>query len=413
MYYLIIYPSLIIFMIFIQGFLSNSEMAVVSSNRYRIQHLSKSGNKRAGRILFLLDNPEMLFGTTLLGINFATILSSSLADIFFHKYLYDYLHFIERFINIELFVLIIMEPLVLVFGELFPMSLARKYPNVTALNNSFFLGFFYMILYPFMIIPNFISRTISKLASRNAEKNISRDELELLVTGGFSGFNNRTQEYIKDFFDINELTAQDIMVHLDKVVAISEDAAIADLKKLVNESNHSRLPVYKGNIFNIVATIHAINILGVDEKEVVSHYSDKLYIVPSTKPVIKILSELKTNRKYMGIVVDEYGAVCGIITIKDILREIVGEIHDEFDSVDIGENNTEVNIYDAEIKLDDFYEETGIDFREEEVETLGGVINLALGRIGRRGEKVIYKGINFEIINATDRVVKKVKIISV
>ncbi|HOV15806.1 MAG TPA: transporter associated domain-containing protein, partial [Spirochaetota bacterium] len=135
----------------------------------------------------------------------------------------------------------------------------------------------------------------------------------------------------------------------------------------------------------------------------------KLYIVPSSKPVVQILSELKRNRKYMGIVVDEYGAVCGILTIENISEELIGEMKDKDDEKIISEENTD--IFDARTYLDDFLEKTEIDFTDTDVDTLGGIINLSLGRIAKKGDRVSFRDIEFEVIEATDRVVKKIKLI--
>ncbi|MCK4797710.1 MAG: HlyC/CorC family transporter [Spirochaetes bacterium] len=413
MYLLIIFPIIIFILILIQGFFSNSEMAMVSSNKIRLQYLTKNGNKKAFIIQNLLNNPEKLFGTTLVGINLATVLASTIADYYFHNFIIKYLPNINEIISTEILILIIMGPLILIFGELFPMSIARKHPTTTALKNAIKIKIGYIILFPLMLIPSFISKAISMLF-KNDKTNfgkISREELEIMVTGGFANITYKTQEYIKELFNINELTASDVMVHLNNVKVINEEASIEDLKKIINSTNHSRIPIYQKNIFNIAATVHAVNILGADDKESIMQYTDKLYIVPSSKPIIQILSEFKRNRKYMGIVVDEYGAVCGIITLEDILEEIVGEINDEFDIPKIEKHKKNKDIFDASIKLDDFYEQTGIDFRDNEAETLGGIINLAKGRIARKNEKIVFKNIHFEVVDATNKVVKSVKLI--
>lgn len=407
----LIYIGIIVIFISIQGFLANSEMAMVSCNKFRIQYLERNDNKRASIILFLLNNPHRLFGTTLLGINLATILATSAADYYFYNYIADYFLFIEKYVSLELLVLIFMEPIILVFGELYPMSIARKYPNSNALKNALLIKFFSIILYPLMIIPNFISKFISKLFNKISSNKLTRRELELLVTGSFTNVTKKTREYMKDLFDLRDLTAEDVMVHISDVTAISEDATVGDLKKTINATNFNRIPIYKKDIFNITATIHAINIIGTDDKEPVIKYSEKLYIIPSSKPIIKILSELKRNRKYMGIVVNEYGVVCGIITIKDILKEFVEDLGEENQIDSIDDITDSELLFDAATKLDDFFEKTGIDLRNDDVETLGGIINIAVGRIARKNEKIKYRGVNFEIMDATDRAVKIIRLI--
>jgi len=412
MYIFIIYPLLIIILIFIQGFFANSEMAMVSSSRIHLQYLANSGNKKAKIILGLLNNPDRLFGTTLLVINLAAVASTIIIDYFFHL-IHENLYAVTSIIPLNLFIILIMEPVILLFGELFPMSMARKYPNTTALRNAGFIRVAYFLMYPFMLVLSNISKSIGKLFKFTKNNILTREELQLIVAGRFSKLDYKTKEYIREVFNINQLVASDIMVHLDKVTAVNEDATVGDVKEIIDKSNHSRIPVFKNDIFNIVSTIHAVNILGADDKEKINVYTEKLYIIPSTKPIIEILKELKGNRKYMGIVVDEYGAVSGIITLKDILKEIIGDINDEFDEVESKEEVIDESVFDAQMRLDDFFDKTGIDFRDKDSDTLGGIINLAKGRIARVNEKIVFEGVHFEVLEATDRVVKKVRLLEV
>jgi len=406
-------PFLIILFIFMQSFFSNSEMAMVSSNRIKLDYLSKNGDKRAAIILALLNNPERLFGTTLVGINIATVVSTALADYFFKVVIIDKLSFILQIIEIDLIISLVMVPTILVFGELFPMSIARKYPNTTALRNAKFIKTAYFVLFPLMFTVSRISKFIGKALKIDKEGNsISKDELELLVVGRFENISDETKKIINEVFDISELTAEDIMVHINEVVAINETSTVGDFKEVIKTADFSRYPVYRENVFNISSTISVINILGADDTDAITSYTEKLYIVPSTKPVIQILSELKRNRKYMGIVVDEFGVTRrGILTIDNIVEEIIGGIKGFYPESSESEALIEQNIFDAKTYLDDFLEKTGIDFTDEEAETLGGLINIALGRIGRKGEKVVYKNVSFEIIEASDRTVKLVKLL--
>ena len=410
----ILVPLLIIFIIIVQGFFSNSEMAMVSANRIRFNHLSNNGNRKATIILKFLNEPEQIFGITLVGINIAIVLTSIITKKYF-KFLFDtYFPDLESVISIELLSIVLLDPLTVIFGELFPMSLARKYPNTTCLRNARIINLSYYLFYPLTMLIKSISRFVCfVLRIKSSEfTRLSRSELELLVAGKISQITDGTRKIIKDTFDIKELLAKDVMVHLNEVKAINENATVGQLKELISQTNFSRFPVFKDNIFNIIATIHAVSILGADDDDPVMEYTEKLYIIPSTKPIIQILSDLKRNRKYMGIVVDEYGAVCGILTIENIAEELIGDIKSEEDASSPAEIEEEGNIFEAKTTLDDFFDMTGIDFTEEDAETLGGIMNLALGRIGRTGEKVFYKNAEFEIIESTDRLVKKIRLLS-
>ncbi len=409
-------PIIIFLFVMLQGFFSNSEMAMVSSNRIKLKYLAINGDKKAKIIIDLLNKPEQLFGTTLVGINLATVITTSLADFYFKNVIYEQLvsffSFIDSIISIDTFISFVMVPTILIFGELFPMSIARKYPNTTSLRNASLIKIGYLTFYPLMLIVSNISKIVGLLFKTKTSEfgKLTREELQLLVTGRFGNINDRIKKIMGEVFDITDLTAEDIMLHLNEVKSINEKSTVKELKELIASSNFSRFPVYSNDIFNITATIHSLNILGVDDNEKIENYTEKLYIVPNSKPVVQILSELKRNRKYMAIVVDEFGAPCGIITIEDIIKRIVGNIvkQEELEK-DIYFDDRE-NIFDAKMDLKEFYEKTGIDFTNENVSTLNGIISLALGRIGRKNEKVVYKGVEFEIIEAADRSVKLVKL---
>ena len=414
---IIIIPIVIVLFIFIQSFFSNSEMAMVSSNRIRLKYLANNGDRNAKIILNLLDNPERLFGTTLVGINLATVISTALSDFYFKKIIYnkiiEFLPFIDKIISIDTLISFIMVPSVLIFGELFPMSIARKYPNTMALRNAKFIKIGYLTFFPLMLVVSNISKLVGLLFKTKASEfgKLTREELQLIVAGRFGNIKEKTKKIINEVFDINELTAEDVMVHLNEVKMININATVKELRELTYSTNFSRFPVYSEDIFNIVATIHSLNILGANDNENISNYIEKLYIVPSSKPVIQILSELKRNRKYMAIVVDEFGVACGILTIEDIVKKIVGDINED---VKIRNKESEEGndyIFDAKMDLKEFYEKTGIDFTDENVSTLNGIISLALGRIGRKNERVVYKNVEFEIIDATDRSVKLIKLL--
>ena len=408
---LYILPAMIILCIAACWFFANSEMAMLSSNRLKLKSAAKSGDKRANIILALLNNPERLFGTTLVGTNLANIISTVCSDYLFGTILkHDIESMTNGRISADVVTSCIMVPLVLIFGELYPMYVARRYPNATALRNANLIKRAYLILYPLMICISSISKGINKMFKTGDAKSMTRDELELLVLGKSANISTKTKKIIEDVFDINEITAADVMVHLNDVVAINENESVGEYRKLIRKYTFSRMPVYEGNIFNIIGTVNAVSVLGAADKDSIGDYKDKLYIVPSTKPVIQILPELKRNRKYMGVVVDEYGAACGILTLEDIVDEIMPNISENESSTD--SESADGNIYDARMSLDDFRDETGIDFGTDDVQTLGGIVNIALGRIGRKGERVSYQGVEMEIIEATDRVVNKIKILN-
>ncbi len=406
-------PLLIIVLIIIQGYFSGSEMAMVSSNKIRMKNLTNKGAIRASIINKYLSNPEWLFGTTLVGVNTATVIATILSDYYFEIILRGKYPSLDHFIPIAIMPLLIMHPLIVIFGEIFPMLSARKHPDATALKNAIILRASSYIFYPLILFVSGVSRLINFLLRNKAGTfgDITRDELLIIFNGRYEKANKMTRKVVHDALRIKELTALDVMIHLNDVKAVSEDMSVSELEAMILSSQYSRFPVYSETIFNIVSTIHVTSILSAKPSESIKLYTEKLYIIPSSKKVLDILKELKTNRKYMAIVVDEYGAACGIITLENIAEEIVGEINDSFAS-DTTDTNANTMIFDALTYLDDFYETTGIDLRNENAETISGIINISLGHIGRKDEIVDYKGlVKFQIIDASDRAVKTVKVI--
>ncbi len=407
-------PLAVLLFVAMEAFFTGSEMAMVSSNKIRLNYLAKNGNKKASTILYLLNNPDKLFATTLVGVNLATVIATSLAAFYFDSIVRkDVLILFGFNIPKEIIVTIIIQPIILIFGEMTPNSVARKYPTITSLRYSTGIKIGYTILFPIIIVISWVSNFIGRLFKDKKSEfgTISRDELEILVAESGTSNNPKAKKIIRDIFDINELTARNIMLRLDEVVLIEKNETVHKLKELIKSRQYNRYPVYSDNIFNIIGTVHISSIIGADDKEPVAKYIEDLYIIPSSKPVVQILSELKKNDKHMGIVVNEFGAASGIITIDDILEEVIGEIKEkELESIQL----LDENIFDASIYLDDFHDLTGIDFSDDikdNVETLGGVINLILGRIAKSGEIVTYKDMKFKILEATDRQIKSIKLL--
>ncbi|MBP5449968.1 MAG: DUF21 domain-containing protein, partial [Spirochaetales bacterium] len=232
---LYILPAMIILCIAACWFFANSEMAMLSSNRLKLKSAAKSGDKRANIILALLNNPERLFGTTLVGTNLANIISTVCSDYLFGNILKENIetHIMGGHISADVFTSTVMVPLVLIFGELYPMYVARRYPNATALRNANLIKRAYLILYPLMLCISSISKGINKMLKTGDETSMTRDELELLVLGKSANISTKTKKIIEDVFDINEITAADVMVHLNDVIAINENVTVGEYRKLI------------------------------------------------------------------------------------------------------------------------------------------------------------------------------------
>lgn len=402
-----IIPILIVLLIVIQSFFTSTEMAAVSSNKIKLKYLANH-NKRAKIINSLLEKPERLFSITLISINLITVLLTILTEYYFEVIIKNKINF---FIPPEIITILIIEPLILICGELTPMTLGRKYSTNLSLKNSYLLKAAYLILFPLITPLLAVLTFFQKISGKSKKHSFTREELEIIFTTAF--FHRKKEfnviDYAKEVLQISKLTANDVMTHIQNIVAVDEKTTIKEFKEIIKKNKNNRIPVYRDNILNIIGTVHILNILGVDDNEKVGDYCDKLYIIPTTKPILQVLRELKNNRKYVGIVVDDYGAACGFISLQDIIGRIISEIKkDEKQQI---LNRNELLEFDGLMKLEDFYKETGIDLRGKNITTLNGFINSLLGRIAKKGEIIEYKNYKFKVLDATDRIVKRVQLI--
>ena len=397
----VIYILCILIMIKLQAFFSGVEMSLISADRIKIQHLAEKQNKNAKIIIKLLKNPNILFSTTLIGVNVSLVLGETIASEFTTKFFSeDFGHFIS---------VMIMAPLIILFAEIIPMSIARKAPNTIAFKHARQLTIANFVLYPFIFL---LSRFI-KLIDRSEKTqigDITKKELYLLFQSKLTKISGQKKQMIKEVFNFSESLTQDVMVHLIDIKASPLTSTVKEVKELIANTGFSRIPLYDKHLINVIGTVHASNLLDKDDKDPINKYIDKPYIIPETKPISETMDELRKNRKYMGIVVNEYGEVSGIITLEDIFELIVGAIEDEYDQVDEKLMASDFMQFEGRIRLEELKDDYNIDLTNEDCNTLGGFICLLAGRIPQQGEKFHYKNFEFTILESSQKTVNKIKI---
>lgn len=257
------------------------------------------------------------------------------------------------------------------------------------------------------------------LKSKGGEPiSVSEEEVHTLIDAGTeSGIINKEEgEMIHGIFDLKDTLVREVMVPRTEIVAVNSEATVNDLIDLIKREGHSRFPVYKGSIDNMIGIIHVKDILTQwkGERDMkVSRFIRPPFIIPETKNVEELLREFKKKRRHIAVVVDEYGGISGVVTIEDIIEEIVGEIRDEYDMeemtiVPMSENSV---IVDARLDIEELASHFGIEITKEKFETVGGLIVFLAGRVPKKGEEIAFENLRFIVESADEKRVHKVMVI--
>lgn len=315
----------LIFLILLSAFFSGSETGLVSLNRYRLRHLVKINHRGAIRASRLLERPDRLIGLILLGNNFVNILASSIATILALR-LWG-----EAGIAIAAGLLTLV---ILIFAEVTPKTLAVLHPERFAFPATFFLSPLLKLMYPLVWLINLVANNLIRLLGVNidseANQAISSEELRMVVNEAGAMIPRRHQIMLTNILDLEKVSVDDIMVPRNELVGIDLDEDWAMILKQIGNSRHTRIPVYRTDINNVVGIIHARNMLEMlQQKEVnkdaLTQHIREAYFVPEGTPLNTQLLHFQREKRRLGLVVDEYGDVQGMVTLEDILEEIVGE----------------------------------------------------------------------------------------
>ncbi|AXY43552.1 HlyC/CorC family transporter [Halomonas sp. JS92-SW72] len=318
--------GLLFLLICLSAFFSSSETGMMSINRYRLSHQANSGDSRARRVVRLLARPDRLIGVILIGNNFVNNLAASIATIIA-------IHFFGE-VTGPAVATALLTITVLIFAEVTPKTYAAVKPERIAFPASRVLEPLLRLLYPLVWLVNVISNGLLKLLGvRSIEgggDHLTRDELRTVVHEAGTLIPQRHQAMLLSILDLESVTVNDIMVPRHEVVGIDLDDDLEEILTQVRTSQHTRVPVYKGDINNIIGMLHlrnAARFLSRDEvtKAAIVQEAREPYFIPESTPLHTQLLNFQKQKRRIGIVVDEYGDVEGLVTLEDILEEIVGE----------------------------------------------------------------------------------------
>jgi len=402
---------IILFCLIVHAFFCASEMALVSASRLRIRHLADGGDPRARIIDKLLDSPEKFLSTTMVGIDLFLVLGSTVASYLFSQRLGfgDQGPFIAT---------VIMLPLILIFAEIIPKNTARPRANRLSLLIGFPLRVTYYLLYPLVKIVSWISISLLKLFGVDQETNklfTSVDDIRLLMEEGKrqGALTEVEEKMVARVFQFGENEVSEVMLPLIDVTLAPEDATVKQIRRIISETGHTRIPIYRERVDKIIGTVQVSDLVMASDEQPISAMIREPYIVPESKPLEDLLDELRNNDMNMAIVVDEYGGVAGIATLENIIEEIVGDIRDEYDLEEISLFRMKGNAAEVSgrMRLDELNDILGMEIPEDkEEETIAGFLIDLIGKIPPVGEKIEYGSHSFTITQATDRRIVRLEI---
>lgn len=407
---------ILIVLTYINAFFSSAEMAVVSIKKDKIKKLADEGNNRAKVLLKLTKQPTKFLSTIQVAITLAGYFSSATAAYQLSTSVVLLFSKINVAINetvAMIIVTILLSYISLVFGELVPKRIALRNPERVALKRAGIINACMIIASPFVKLlsasTNFVLRILGYQKQTEAEK-ISEDEIRsLIITGHVEGLiDQEERDMFESIFKFDDLTAEAIMTPRTEVFALNIDKPVHNQLKQIIEEGFSRIPVYKGDIDNIVGILHVKDLLKVASevgfKNIdLSKIVRKPYYIPKYIKINLLFKNMKSTNNQIAILIDEYGGFVGLVTIEDLVEEIVGDIYDEYDEIEKSIQKIAENTYivDAALPIQDLNRVLKLDIEEnnEEYDTLGGLILSILEHIPDESydETIEYKNVNFKI----------------
>ncbi|MEE2758321.1 MAG: hemolysin family protein [Myxococcota bacterium] len=396
------------FCILAEAFFAMSELSIVSANRIRLEEAVRKGSSSAQRVLWFRERPDRLFGTTLLGTNFSTVTGSTVASLTLIK--------IDP-ANGGWWAMLLMSPLVLIGAEIIPKSIGQSRADSLAGVLATPLYIVNRLFTPFIVLVRSYTRLLYRLLGLEEisdETMVSREELVLLmeVSDDPGEIEEDEREMISRIFAFNQLRARDSMVPLAEMVAISHTSTVRDAVELIARAGYSRLPVYDERIDNIVGILHHLDLFTATGDDInVAKLMRPAHFVPETQDVDEVMVVLQREAASAAIVVDEFGGTVGLLTLEDIIEEIVGEIHDEHDSRTGLWRQLQYGIaIDARATVELVNQELNAGIPEStEYETVAGFILETLRRIPRVGETVVLEsGHTLTVRRASARAIQEV-----
>lgn len=396
----------LVVLILMSAYFSASETSFSALNKIRLKNMANNGNKKAKATLGIAEKYDNLLSTILIGNNIVNIATASIGTVIFTNY------FGPAGVAISTVVITIS---ILIIGEISPKSLAKESPEKFAMWATPFLKFLMFILTPFNKFFMAWKKMLTKLFKVSEDRSITEEELLTIIDEAQSegGINEEEGDLIRSAVEFNELEVSDVLTPRVNVLAVDVDDSDEKINKMFVDSGYSRMPVYEGNIDNVIGVLHEKNFhnymyLESKSKSLRDIIKPVTWAVSSTK-ISKLLKQLQTTKSHMAVITDEYGGTTGIVTLEDIIEELVGEIWDEHDEIieeftQISETRYRIS---GSASIDKMFDMFGID-EEHDTNTVGGFVIEELGRIPQVQETFEYANLKITITNTEFRRVSEI-----
>lgn len=401
-------------LLLLSAYFSSSETGMMSINRYRLKHLEKEGHKGAQRVQKLLDRPDRLIGLILIGNNAVNIAASLIAGEVANRYFGELTGLIVTTVCLTF--------VMLIFAEVTPKTLAALYPEKIAFPSSSILTPLLKLLYPFVYLVNGICNSILKLISVNPEgaegQALNSEELRTVVHEAGALIPKKHQDMLVSILDLEKVTAEDIMVPRSDIVAIDINAEWKDIQKQLVHSQHTRVLLYRDSIDDAVGFVHvrdALRLLSKDQftKASLLRAVREIYFTPDSTPLHTLMYKFQSAKERIGLVVDEYGDIQGLVTLEDILEEIIGDFTTSIlppHAQAVNEQQDGSYLIDGGSNIRDLNKEMDWHFPIEGPKTINGLILEYLEEIPQGKISLRIAGYPMEIVETKDNMVKTVRI---
>ena len=402
----------IIVLVIMSGFFSSTETAYSCANRIKLRSLVSSGNKKAKKVLELAeDKYDKLISTILIGNNIVNLTASTLATLFFAQLIADGN-------TSALISTIVITVAVLIFGEITPKFVAKVYPEKLAMAYYPIIKLFYYVFYVLNVIFSGWKWLLSKIFRFKNDDVVTEDEIMTIVEEAEEDGTLNTEEtkLIRSVIEFDDLEVGDILVPRVNVVAIDIASTMDEIRKVFDREGYSRIPVYKDSIDTIIGTIHEKDFFNayLKGKKGIDGIMQNAFYTTEHAKISDLLRQLQKKKIHIAVVLDEYGGTLGLVTLEDILEELVGEIYDEHDEVinyfKIVDDNT--FIVDGNAPVKDAFETFNLAGEEDnfDANTVSGWVIEKLGEIPRAGFKFEHKNLAVEILKSTVKRVLQIKV---
>ena len=407
---LLILFSTLVFLLILSGFFSGSETGMMAANKIKLKNLSKKSKTSAKRALELLKKPDQLLSAILVGNNFANILASAIVTIIMLNY----------FGGNVLLGSIILTIVILIFSEITPKTMAAIKPESFATRSSFILKILVYVFKPLIFLTNFVSRKILKLFNLDAKDassndNLNTEELRTLLDESGDLIPKQYRKMLSSVLGMEELVVEDIMIPTAEIIGIDINGDYKNATKIIESTPYTRLPVFEDSIDNIIGILHLkdsyLFLDSLKNNEEIN-ILQKSYFVSQSTLLMKQLREFLSNNQSLGLVVDEYGEIEGLVSVEDIFKEITGkfggdkeELEKEFIKLEDGSILT-----DGNSKIRDLNNYKNWSITEDGAKTINGLITEYLDQIPQANLCIEIENYRFEILELDDNLISKIKI---